>query len=452
MTLPTREESESRCWDVIVVGAGAAGLMAAGSAAIAGNRVLLLEKNKKLGVKILMSGGTRCNITHHCDPRGIVEAFGKRQGSFLHSALAALPPEEVVLLMERLGVETKVESTGKVFPVSNRAIDVRDAMVRFATESGAEIRNLTPVLSIEKIPAAEEAVGQARFLVATEGEQLPARSVIVTTGGKSYPGCGTTGDGYAWLERLGHTMVGTVPALTPLLSNCQWANDLKGITIDPTMIEVLEPENSGVSSDAVASDTPNAPSKKSRKKNKPLSSTTNSFLFTHFGFSGPSALDVSREVARHEDRKSLRLRCDFLPSEKFESFVAWLNEKKQAHGKQLVTTFFNGMFPKRLAESIVLSAGIELDQKASELSKTKLMQLARQVKQAEFPLQGTLGFEKAEVTAGGISLKEVDSKTMQSKVVDGLFLAGEILDLDGPIGGFNFQAAWSTGWLAGQNV
>ena len=233
-------------WDVVIVGGGAAGLMAAASAAGFGQRTLLLEKNNKLGVKILMSGGTRCNITHHCDARGIVDAFGARrnssansansgdvsQGQFLRSALGALPPEEVVRLIEAQGVPTKVESTGKIFPVSDRAIDVRDALVNFAVESGAKLRTGQGVGSIR--------FASDQFEIKTDSDSLTARAAIVTTGGKSYPGCGTTGDGYAWAKSFGHSIVQPVPALTPIRTTVDWAKEIKGITIEDVAIRVMD--------------------------------------------------------------------------------------------------------------------------------------------------------------------------------------------------------------------
>ena len=240
-------------WDVIVIGGGAAGLMAAASSAQLGKRTLLLEKNRKFGVKILMSGGTRCNITHNTDVRGIVEAFG-RNGKFLHSALSVMSPSDCVELFNSLGVETKVEHTGKVFPVSNKAIDVRDALVRYAEESGAKLVNESPVSGLRKLDSGE-------FAVQVGDESIQCRSVIVTTGGLSFPGCGTTGDGYPWAQNFGHTIVDTIPALTPLLSRCEWANELKGVTIDPTRVEVWEPEVEGTK----------------KKKRKPIASTTVSY-------------------------------------------------------------------------------------------------------------------------------------------------------------------------------
>lgn len=408
--------------------------MAAASAAARGQRVLLLEKNKKLGVKILMSGGTRCNITHDCDVKAIVSAFG-RQGKFLHSALSALPPKEVIQKIESQGVATKVESTGKIFPVSNKAIDVRDALVNFALTAGAEIKPEQTVLGIAKIGS--------KFEIETQNGRFGCNSLIITTGGKSYPGCGTTGDGYQWAQQFGHSIVDTVPALVPILNDCDWANSLKGITIENTSVDVWQPQQPTNESEEL----PKA-ERKSRKS-RSLVNRNGSFLFTHWGFSGPAVLDVSRAVARHPNRRSLELICDFYPQLSIGQLEDSLRNKKIKDGKQQTGNLLNELFPKRLAESLIQSANIELQSRNAELSKLQFTALVNQVKRCRFSISGTLGFEKAEVTAGGVNLKEVDSKTMQSKATQGLFFAGEVLDLDGPIGGFNFQSAFSTGWLAG---
>ena len=201
-------------WDVIIVGGGAAGLWAAGTAAARGLRALVLEKNKKPGVKILMSGGTRCNITHHCNVDGIIQAFGN-QGRFLKPALHQLTPEQVVQEVERLGVATKVEDTGKVFPVSNHAIDVRDALVQRLVQAGAELRSGVAVQDVRR-------GDDGGWQVQVEEDTLRAKAVILSTGGLSYAECGTTGDGYAWVKKVGHTVNSTYPALTPLVSPSQW--------------------------------------------------------------------------------------------------------------------------------------------------------------------------------------------------------------------------------------
>lgn len=419
--------------------------MAATSAAGLGKKVLLLEKNRKLGVKILISGGTRCNITHNCDNAGIIKAFGKN-GRFLHSALAALPPTDVINMIEAAGVATKVEETGKIFPVSDRAIDVRDALVKMAAEAGAIIEPESPVGRVEQTDA-----GFAVHVAGDNGRTINCRSLLITTGGLSYPGCGTTGDGYAWAEQFGHSIVKTYPALVPLLNDQPWANDLKGITIERMLVQLFEEpwaknavEDSGQNPDAAAT--------KKKRKRKCLASREGSFLFTHFGFSGPSPLDVSREVARHPDRKSLRLVCDFLPDIKHDTLLNHLADKKSNEGKQQASGLLSDFFPRRLSDQLLIQAGVQPTTRNAELSKANLLSLADAVKRLAFEVNGTLGFEKAEVTSGGVNLKEVDSKTMQSKLQPNLFFAGEVLDLDGYIGGFNFQSAFSTGWLAGQHV
>ncbi len=437
-------------YDVIIIGAGAAGLMAAASAAGRGKRVLLLEKNTKLGVKILMSGGTRCNITHDCGVAGIIAAFG-RNGKFLHSALAALSPKSVIEKIESVGVATKIESTGKIFPVSNKAIDVRDALVTLATTAGAKIWAASSVAEIKMI--------DRHFQVAVSSEKLEAptvlnaEKVIITTGGKSYPGCGTTGDGYAWAVQFGHKIVDTYPALTPIISDCAWARELKGITIERVGVRVREIATPA-SLIEFSNDGGTTATKTKSKPTKPkiLAERTDSFLFTHWGFSGPAALDVSREISRHPHRKSLELVCDFLPDVTTEQLTDQLLKLKLSEGKQSVGNLLNSLFPKRMNEALLLASEIDPTQRNAELPKTSLLRLVQQIKTCVFPINGTLGFEKAEVTSGGVDLREIDSKTMESKLLSGLFFAGEVLDLDGRIGGFNFQSAFSTGWLAGQWV
>lgn len=434
-------------FDVLVIGAGAAGLMAAAAAGQAGQSCLLLEKNRKLGVKILMSGGTRCNITHNCSVREIVSAYG-RQGKFLHSALATLPPEEVIEKIESQGVATKIESTGKIFPVSNKAIDVRDALVSLAIQAGAKIANESPVRSVNLIRGSGDA--SVSFKVETDRDSFSAKRIIITTGGLSYPGCGTTGDGYQWAKAFGHSVEPTVPALVPILSRCEWANELKGITISEVGVKVWQSAELGMEmAEQLAPSEQPKKTKKKKLKAKVLHDRIGSFLFTHWGFSGPSVLDVSRFVAMHPKKNQLELVCDFLPNEKSDALYDSLANKKQTAVKQSVAGLLADYFPKRFGESLIAATDVLPQQKNADLSKQQLRRIVEQVKQCRFPVNGTLGFEKAEVTAGGVCLKEVSGKTMESKLQRGLFFAGEVLDLDGPIGGFNFQAAFSTGWLAG---
>lgn len=405
-------------WDVIVIGAGAAGLMAGIHAAERGRRTLVLEKNRKAGVKILMSGGTRCNITQATDNRGIVAAYGP-PGKFLHSALAAFSVQDTIEFFENEGVATKVEDTGKVFPVSNRAVDVLAALLRRLERSGATL-------------ALGEAVTGMRFLegrwtIETAQRALNTNTVILTTGGQSYPGSGTTGDGYRFAAAMGHRIMPPRPALVPLTTTVAWVAGLRGITLPDVTVRVLE--------DSTV-----------------LAQRRGSLLFAHFGLSGPVILDVSRVVSGHDRPQTLVLAIDLLPMMTENQLSDWLRDESLASGKKQLAVVLSAELPRRLCDVVLTNAGLAIDRKAAALSKDERSRLGLTVKHLTIPITGTLGFKKAEVTAGGVALDEVDSRTMQSKLVPSLYLAGEVLDLDGPIGGYNFQAAWSTGWLAGGSV
>ena len=416
-------------WDVVVVGAGAAGLMAAATAAGRGRRTLLVEKNRKPGVKILMSGGTRCNITQATDNRGIVAAFGP-QGRFLHSALAALGVDEAIALFESAGVPTKVESTGKVFPASDRASDVLAALVQRTQASGCALALDEGVREIEH--------GEEGFRLQTTKRTLIAAKLILTSGGQSYPGCGTIGEGYTWARKFGHSIVEPRPALVPLTTDEDWVRALRGVTIGDVSLRVVE---------TVSNDEPGAaPSVRS------LAQRRGSFLFTHFGLSGPVVLDVSRVVSGHPRPRQLALECDFLPGITAAQLEESLMSQSALAGKKQLVSLLPQSLPRRLCEALLADAGLAATQKAAETGARTRGRVVAALKKMSIPITGTCGFKKAEVTAGGISLDEVDSSTMQSKLMPNLYIAGEVLDLDGPIGGYNFQAAWSTGFLAGDSV
>lgn len=415
-------------YDVIVIGAGAAGLLAAARAAERGRKTLVVEKNRKPGVKILMSGGTRCNLTQSTDARGIIEAYGP-PGKFLHSALAALGPHDLVELFGAEGVATKIESTGKVFPTSDKAADVLQALLRRLKRSGATLALGEAVNTIDR--------GPAGLVVATSARTLRAESVVITTGGRSYPGCGTTGDGYVWVKGLGHQVVEPHPALVPVTTDATWVHSLSGVTVFDVAVRVVPA--SAASGSAVV---------REGKRVRPVM-CRGSFLFTHFGVSGPAVLDISREITAHLQPQSLALECDFLPACRDDEFDRLLELAGRESGRKTVGSLLPDALPRRLVEALLIEAGVDGHLRAAELSAASRARLVLAVKHSRMAITGTLGFAKAEVTAGGVALAEVDSRTMQSRLVPHLFLAGEILDLDGPIGGYNFQAAFSTGWLAG---
>jgi predicted flavoprotein YhiN len=428
--------------DVVVIGAGAAGLMAATRAAERGRRTLLVEKNRKPGVKILMSGGTRCNVTHATDRRGIVAAFGV-QGPFLHSALAALGPDELVNLLAAEGVATKVEPGGKVFPVSDRALDVLQALLGMFERSGAELALGEPVTSIAR--------ASEGFDVHTERRTIHAEKVILTVGGQSYPGCGTSGDGYAWAKALGHAIVPPRPALVPLLSPEPWVHALRGVTIPDVHVTISQAEDAA--DESVRRQPSHLASLRGRRRGaEQANERRGSFLFTHFGLSGPVVMDLSRIVTARPQASRWQTVCDFLPDVNESEIAARLAAEAAQAGRKQVVNIVAECLPRRLVEVLLERAGIAVDRRAAELSRDERMALIGAIKSTAIAVTGSLGFKKAEVTAGGVALAEVDSRTMESKLVPGLYVAGEILDLDGPIGGYNFQAAFSTGWLAGESA
>jgi predicted Rossmann fold flavoprotein len=268
----------------------------------------------------------------------------------------------------------------------------------------------------------------ACFHVRTNRRVLSAEKVIVTVGGQSYPGCGTTGDGYAWAKPLGHTIVPPRPALVPLLSPAPWVHELRGVTVPDVAVAISE---SGA---------------------KPVAHRRGSFLFTHFGLSGPVVMDLSRVITQRPQAASWQATCDFVPAIRDEEVTARLAAEASFAGKKAIVNILAEWAPRRLVEALMKLSGVPIERRFAELSRAQRTALVQALKRTAIPITGSLGFQKAEVTAGGVSLDDVDSRTMQSKRTPNLYLAGEILDLDGPIGGYNFQAAFSTGWLAGESV
>ena len=410
-------------WDLIIIGGGAAGLWAAGTAAARSLKVLVLEKNVKAGVKILMSGGTRCNITHHCDIGGIMEAFGT-QGRFLKPALHNLGPDDVVAEFHRLGVETKVEETGKVFPVSNRALDVRDALVRRLTDAGAELRTGVAVAGFTR------GADGTTWRVMAENSELETGAVLLATGGLSYAGCGTTGDGYPWAMSVGHTIEPTHAALTPLLSPAIWVHEMQGLTLEDVRVSASLGD--------------------SKPHRDPRHTSRSSLLWTHFGFSGPAAMNVSGAISGYAEPHRTRLLIDLVP-DLDETACAGQFDSGQ-HGKRSVASVLAPLVPRRLSECLLAQAEVTGDRLIAELPRRSRLKLVESLKRFSVPLAGTRGYPKAEVTAGGVRRQEVNPQTLESRLAPGLFFAGEILDVDGPIGGYNFQAAFATGHTAALNV
>jgi predicted Rossmann fold flavoprotein len=407
--------------DVIVAGGGPAGLAAAIAAARQGRRVALLEKAPRPGVKILISGGNRCNLTHDCDAATIARAFGRAGARFLGPSLRERGPRELRAWIESLGVRTKVEPGGKVFPLSDRADEVRNALERELVASGARLFGKAAVRAVER----EHDGG--RFVVRTESGDFAAPRLILALGGKSYPKVGTTGEGYELARALGHTLVATTAALVPLLVDVAWARELSGLTLPDAAI-------------AFAFD------------GRIIDTRRGGLLFTHFGLSGPAPMDLGGSVAAAADLAKAKLVVRWLPMVERSELEARLEQAASGAPARTLVAWLADLLPKRLSEALLAAHGFASTQRLGEVPRRERARLIELLHATPLPVAGTRGFDFAEVTRGGVALDEVDPKTLASRRSPGLYIAGELLDVDGPIGGFNFTAAFATGALAGRNA
>ena len=390
--------------EICILGAGAAGLWAAAACARHGADTLVLEKTPRTGTKVLSSGGTRCNLTTSLDADLAARCFGAGH-NFIRPALRNLSPQQVRDRFEALGVRTKVEPEfQKVFPVSDSAREVRDALEQDARKAGARFTLNAGATGI--------APSEGGWLVQTAVGPVHCAKLLLCTGGKSYPKTGTTGDGYPWLRALGLKVVDPVPALVPLSSPAPWVHLLSGIAVDGEL-------RIG----------------KARRR-RPV-------LFTHRGLSGPAAMDLSEQVTQGQQREA---RLDFLPDLDWEALRMRLVEGASLIGSPRLASVLP--LPRRVVEMLADQAQLSSSNPPlNQLNKGERHRLVEAVKGLRIPISGSLGFDKAEVTAGGLALKEVNRLTMEAKKLSGLYVFGEILDLHGPIGGFNFQAAFSTAEL-----
>jgi predicted Rossmann fold flavoprotein len=399
--------------DVAVVGGGAAGLMAAIQAARRGRATLLLEKNQRLGLKILISGGGRCNLTTTRSGSDLEAQYGAVRGRFLRHALRAFPPVALRSFIEAAGVPLQEEDLEKLFPVSQRARDVVDALRRELDAAGAGLQ----------LRAAVQAIAHdgARFVLHTVAGTVRAASVVLATGGLSYRKTGATGDGYAWCRHFGHTITSTWPALAPLAVAEPWLQALAGIVVHgPTLASY------------------DADGRLGTTRQRPI-------LFTHQGLSGPGPMDLAGDVEQAAGRGGVRF--DFAPEQTPDELdAAWLATAR-LHGSRRVDSVLPPQLPERLRQALVAHAGATGT--LANWSRPARRALLAAVKDLRVPVAKSLGYDHAEVTRGGVALDEVDPRTMQSRCRPGLFVCGELLDVDGPIGGFNFQAAFATGRLAG---
>lgn len=410
-------------YELIVIGAGAAGMMAAISAAqngISGERILILERNEKPGKKIYITGKGRCNLTNACEMEELFQHV-PRQAKFLYSAFYTFSNEQVIEFFEKAGMKTKIERGNRVFPVSDHASDVIDALKRMMDRYQIQVAYHAKV---QKILMTE---GKVCGVKLETGKEYRANQVLLATGGKSYPTTGSDGSGYALAQALGHTITELRPSLVPFTSADEDVKKLQGLAPKNVRVKIVDPEKPG----------------------KILFEDFGEMLFTHFGVSGPLMLSASAVVNDAIKKGDLKLFIDWKPAITDEQLDKRLLKDFEENRNRQFKNALTGLVPAKMLPVLITRSGIPEDKKVNEITREERMALVQCLKAFPVTLTGLRGFNEAIITRGGILLKEVNPSTMESKLVSGLYFAGEILDLDAFTGGFNLQIAWSTGYLAG---
>ena len=404
---------------VIVIGAGPGGIMAAGKAAETGNEEILIEKNNKIGRKILISGKGRCNITNNTDIEGLIENT-PGNGCFLYSAFYTFSNTDLIEFFNKYGLKTKVERGGRVFPVSDKAKDVVDTLNNFLKSKKVTLWLNT---SVEKILADDKKI---TGVMLKSGKKVSCDKVVLATGGASYPGTGSTGDGYKMAKDLGHTIVSLKPSLVPLITNEKWVKNLQGLSLKNVSITLLN------------------------NKGKKIYSDFGEMLFTHFGVSGPIILSASRHILDY-DYKGIKLLIDLKPALTEEKLDERIQRDFLKFSRKQFKNALDDLLPQKLIPVIIELSRIDATKPVNQITKEERISLVKLLKNLTLSINGARPLEEAIVTAGGVSVDDINPSTMESKLIKGLFFAGEVIDLDAYTGGFNLTIAFSTGYLAGNN-
>jgi len=406
-------------YDLIVIGGGPSGMMAAGRAAENDAHVLLLEKNRQLGTKLLLTGKGRCNLGNaEFNNRVFVEKFGKK-GQFLFSPLSKFGVQDTINFFNKQGLPTKIERGKRVFPQSDKSIDVLNVLIRYLKKNKVEIKTQA---NVKKIICPKSIIEN---IVLTSGDKFKAKNYAVCTGGKSYPETGSDGAGYDWLKKMNHTIIDPKPALTSILIKERWVKELEGLSLKNVSISLYQSE-------------------------KKVDERFGEALFTAWGMSGPVILDMSKNIGQLLEKGEVELVIDFKPALSFTVLDKRITRDFAEFNKKIFKNSLDKLLPKSLIPVIIRLSEIDPEKKVCEISKLERKKLIHLLKMFRLQIVKVDGFKKAIITAGGVDLKEVDSRTMRSKIIQNLYLAGEVLDLDGPTGGFNLQSCWSTGFTIGE--
>lgn len=407
---------------VVVIGGGAAGLMAAVIAGREGAKVTLLEKMNYVGKKMGITGKGRCNITNACDMSEFIKNT-PGNGKFLYGAYERFTNEDLLQLLHDAGLETKVERGGRVFPASDSALDVRNTFMKLMKQYGVDVHLEEPV---KKILVDDGTVTG----VVTDKETYHADAVVIATGGKSYPATGSTGDGYILASQVGHTITDIRPSLVPIVTEESWVKDLMGLSLRNVELSVIA-------------------------KNKVQATMFGEMMFTHFGITGPIVLSLSHTVGKLMRKKNIGtigLDINLKPALSPETLDKRLQKDFDLYSKKQLINGMKDLLPSRLIPLIIELAGIDSQKPINQISKEERQQIGYMLQHMPLTVKGLRPVEEAIVTAGGISLKEFNPKTMESKLVKGLYGAGEVLDIDAFTGGYNLQAAFSTGYVAAMHI
>jgi predicted Rossmann fold flavoprotein len=404
---------------VVVIGGGASGMMAAAVAASRGLETHLLEKNDKLGKKLYLTGKGRCNVTNECEIEEMIENT-PGNGPFLYHSLYSFDNYRLRELLNDMGVPTKVERGNRVFPVSDKSSDVIKALASYMKKHGVNVRLRKPVSDIKASGSRVEGV------YTDDGDLIKASSVIVATGGLSYPSTGCTGDGYKWAKGFGHTIVPLRPSLIPLETKEKWVKEVQGLTLKNVNVRALT------------------------KRGKAVGEEFGEMLFTHFGVSGPVILTLSRFVYDYI-KEGVVLKIDLKPALSMQKLDLRMLRDFTDKPNRKAANCLDDLLPKSLAEVIMKKSGIDIEKQTNQITREERQSLLSVLKGLELEVSKVRPIKEAVITAGGVSTKEVDPATMESRIIKGLYFTGEVLDVDALTGGFNLQIAFSTGYLAGSS-
>lgn len=410
-------------YDVIVIGGGPSGLMAAISAAEHGAHTLLLEKGKKLGKKLAISGGGRCNVTNRLPEDEVIKHI-PGNGKFLYSAFSVFNNYDIIEFFENLGVALKEEDHGRMFPASNSAASVVNPLIDQLNKLQVEVKLNSPVKAVDYGETVHKVYGE-------NGDKYETKAIVIAVGGKAVPHTGSNGEGYPWAKKAGHTITTLFPTEVPLTSKESFIKEriLQGLALRDVAVSVLN------------------------KKGKSIITHRMDMLFTHFGVSGPAILRCSQFVVKElMKEQAVTLQIDALPDKNQEKLRQEINELIHNNPKRAIKNSLKGLIPERYLQFLLDTLTLDGNLQGNHLSNENVRALAQVIKQFSFKVDGSLPMEKAFVTGGGVSIKEIVPNTMQSKLMDRLFFCGEILDIHGYTGGYNITSALVTGRLAGMNA